>query len=97
MLANLQTFSLLGIDALPVDIEVDMSSASLPKTILVGLPQTAVKEIAHRVTRALVNSAFSRTQGRTVINLSPAESHRITTPDRHKKGRGSRFPSRFFR
>jgi hypothetical protein len=44
MLAKLHTFSLLGIDALPVEIEVDVSPGALPKTILVGLPEAAVKE-----------------------------------------------------
>ncbi len=73
MLATLRTFSLLGIDALPVEVEVDVSPAALPKTILVGLPEAAVKESTHRVERALVNSGFVRPQGRVVINLAPAE------------------------
>ncbi|MGE0608215.1 MAG: YifB family Mg chelatase-like AAA ATPase [Pirellulales bacterium] len=73
MLAKLQTFSLLGIDALPVEVEVDVSDAALPKTVLVGLAEAAVKESTHRVERALANSGFQRPQGRTVINLSPAE------------------------
>jgi magnesium chelatase family protein len=55
MLAKMQTFSLLGIEALPVEVEVDVSPASLPKTILVGLPEAAVKESMHRVERAIVN------------------------------------------
>ena len=36
MLAKLKTFSLLGIDALPVEVEVDLSPAGLPKTVLLG-------------------------------------------------------------
>jgi magnesium chelatase family protein len=36
MLAKLRTFSLLGIDALPVEVEVDVSPSGLPKTVLVG-------------------------------------------------------------
>ena len=36
MLAKLTTFSLLGIDALPVEVEVDVSPAGLPKTVLFG-------------------------------------------------------------
>ena len=52
MLARLKTFTLSGIDALPVDCEIDISSSSMPKTILVGLPDTAVKESTHRVERA---------------------------------------------
>jgi len=73
MLAKLQTFSLLGIEALPVEVEVDVSPGALPKTVLVGLPEAAVKESTHRVERALVNSGFIRPQDRVVINLAPAE------------------------
>ena len=73
MLARLKTFTLLGIEALPVDVEVDISPAAMPKTILVGLPDTAVKESTHRVERAIVNSGFVRPQDRVVINLAPAD------------------------
>ena len=73
MLAKLQTFSLLGIDALPVEVEVDVSAGALPKTVLVGLAEAAVKESTHRVERAIVNSGFTRPQDRIVISLSPAE------------------------
>ncbi len=73
MLAKLNTFSLLGIDALPVEVEVDASPSGLPKTVLVGLPEAAVKESTHRVERAMVNSGFQRPQCRIVINLAPAE------------------------
>jgi len=73
MLAKLKTFSLAGIEALPVEVEVDVSPAGLPKTILVGLPEAAVKESTHRVERAIVNSGFQRPQNRVVINLAPAD------------------------
>jgi magnesium chelatase family protein len=73
MLAKLHTFSLLGIDALPVEVEVDVSPGALPKTVLVGLPEQAVKESTHRIERAMVNSGFLRPQDRVVINLAPAE------------------------
>jgi magnesium chelatase family protein len=73
MLAKLKTFSLLGIDALPVEVEVDVSPAGLPKTVLVGLPEAAVKESTPRVERAIVNSGFQRPQNRVVINLAPAD------------------------
>jgi magnesium chelatase family protein len=73
MLAKLNTFSLLGIEALPVEVEVDVSGAALPKTVLVGLPEAAVRESTHRVERALVNSGFVRPHDRVVINLAPAE------------------------
>src|SRR6188768_1164345 len=73
MLAKLHTFSLLGIDALPVEVEADVSPGAIPKTILVGLPEQAVKESLHRIERAMVNSGFVRPQDRVVINLAPAE------------------------
>ncbi len=73
MLAKLKTFSLLGIEAMPVEVEVDVSPRALPKTILVGLPEAAVRESTHRVERALVNSGFVRPSDRVVINLAPAE------------------------
>jgi magnesium chelatase family protein len=73
MLAKLHTFSLLGIDAVPVEVEVDVSAGALPKIVLVGLPEAAVKESTHRVERAIVNSGFTRPMDRVVINLAPAE------------------------
>src|SRR5205823_14967892 len=72
MLAKLNTFALVGIDAVPVVAEVD-ASVGLPKTVLVGLPEAAVRESVHRVERALVNLGYQRHHGRTVINLAPAE------------------------
>ena len=73
MLAKLKTFTLQGIDAVPVEVEVDVSPRALPKTVLVGLPEAAVRESTHRVERALVNSGFVRPLDRVVINLAPAE------------------------
>src|SRR6201988_4076093 len=72
MLAKLSTFALGGIDAVPVEVEVD-ASAGLPKTVLVGLPELAVKESVHRIERALANLGYQRHSGRTVINLAPAD------------------------
>lgn len=73
MLAKLKTYSLVGIEAVPVDVEVDLSPSPLPKTVLVGLPEQAVRESTHRVERALVNAGFLRPHDRIVINLAPAE------------------------
>src|SRR5215510_14963597 len=72
MLAKLNTYALVGIDAVPVEVEVD-TSPGLPKTVLVGLPELAVKESIHRIERALANLGYDRHTGRTVINLAPAD------------------------
>lgn len=73
MLAKLSSYTLIGIDAAPVEVEVDVSPASMPKTVLVGLAEAAVKESTHRVERALVNSGYHRPIDRIVINLAPAD------------------------
>jgi magnesium chelatase family protein len=73
MLARLQTFSLFGIEAFPVDVEVDVSGGALPAVVLVGMPDAAIRESTHRVARAMVNSGFNRPNDRIVVNLAPAE------------------------
>jgi magnesium chelatase family protein len=72
MLAKLSAFALVGIDAVPVEVEVDVA-AGLPKTVLVGLPELAVRESVHRIERALANLGYQRPTGRTVVNLAPAD------------------------
>ncbi|HEY2785939.1 MAG TPA: YifB family Mg chelatase-like AAA ATPase [Fimbriiglobus sp.] len=72
MLAKLRTFALLGIDAVPVEVEVD-AGPGMAKVILVGLPELAVRESIHRIERALANLGYARPTGRTVINLAPAD------------------------
>ncbi len=73
MLAKLKTYSLVGIQALPVDVEVDVSGGEESSTVIVGLPEGAVRESTHRVARALANSGFYYPVDRVVINLGPAE------------------------
>jgi len=73
MLAQLRTFALVGIDAVPVDVEVDTAPAQMPKMILVGLPEMAVRESVHRIERAMVNLGYRLPTGRTVVNLAPAD------------------------
>jgi magnesium chelatase family protein len=72
MLAQLRTFALIGIDAVPVEVEVD-AAGGLPKTVLVGLPELAVRESIHRIERAMVNLGYRLPTGRTIINLAPAD------------------------
>ncbi len=72
MLSKLSAFALVGIDAMPVEIEVDVA-AGLPKTILVGLPELTVRESVHRIERALANLGYQRPSARTIVNLAPAD------------------------
>ncbi len=72
MLARLNTFAMIGIQAIRVDAEVDCAGG-LPKTLIVGLPDAVVRESVHRIERALTNLGYARPTGRTVINLAPAD------------------------
>ncbi|MCA9296502.1 MAG: ATP-binding protein, partial [Phycisphaerales bacterium] len=73
MLSGVQSFVLQGIDAIACEIEADLSPIGLPKTTVVGLPDTAVKESMERVRTALHNSGYRYPQARVTINLAPAD------------------------
>ena len=72
MLAKVYTFSLLGIEAYPVEVEVDIASG-LPNFSVVGLPDPAVREARERVTSAIKNSHFKFPIRRITVNLAPAD------------------------
>lgn len=62
----------VGIDALPVTVEVHLANG-LPSLSIVGLPETAVKESKDRVRSAILNSRFEFPARRITINLAPAD------------------------
>jgi magnesium chelatase family protein len=71
MIAKAYTLSLLGIDALLVEVEVDLSPG-LPAFATVGLPDSVVRESKDRVKTALQNSGYPFPQERITVNLAPA-------------------------
>jgi magnesium chelatase family protein len=71
MLATARTFTLDGIAARPVRVEVDVHRG-LPNFTIVGLPDAAVREARERVRAALVNCGFEFPLRRIVVNLAPA-------------------------
>lgn len=72
VLTRLQSVSFLGLDALPVDVEVDASlSEQECLIVIVGLPDTAVRESKDRVITALRNTTNSRQTFRATVNLAP--------------------------
>lgn len=72
MLARIRSATVLGIDAYPVDVEVDLADG-LPTFTTVGLAQGAVKESRERVHAALGNAGFEMPLQRVVVNLAPAD------------------------
>ena len=76
--ARLLSGTVSGIDALLVEVEVDVSRTGDPQVVVVGLLDAAVKESHHRVATALANSGFEPSRGRVVVNLAPADIHKTT-------------------
>jgi magnesium chelatase family protein len=72
MLARILSGALLGIDAYPVEVEVDISQG-LPQFATVGLPEGAVKESKDRVKSAIRNAGYEFPVRRITINLAPAD------------------------
>lgn len=73
MLAKIHSFILLGIDPLLCEVEVDVSDRGMDKTVVVGLPQAAVKESIERVRRAIINSGYAFPHHSLLVNLAPAD------------------------
>jgi len=73
MLSKILSATLIGIDAHPVDVEVDITSKGLPHFSTVGLPDTAVRESKERVRAALKNTGFNFPLKQITINLAPAD------------------------
>src|SRR4051812_8792746 len=72
MLARVRSGALMGIDAVVVEVEVDMA-LGLPFFSVVGLPEGAVRESKVRVISALKNCEFELPSKRVTVNLAPAD------------------------
>ncbi len=72
MLASLRSAAVYGVDAYPVQIEVDVSFG-LPHFSMVGLPDATVRESRDRVRSAIRNSGFEFPHHRITVNLAPAD------------------------
>lgn len=71
MLAKVLSSAVIGIDAYPVEVEVDIMRG-LPCFTTVGLPEAAVKESKERVKSAINNSGYAFPDDRITVNLAPA-------------------------
>lgn len=72
MLARVWSATIVGVDAVKVGVEVDVSGG-LPKITVVGLPDTAVQESRERVKAAIKNSGFAFPVRKITVNLTPAD------------------------
>jgi magnesium chelatase family protein len=72
MPSRILSYALDGLNAIPAQVEVDISSG-LPSFSIVGLPDTAVQESRERVRSAIKNSGFSFPLSRITVNLAPGD------------------------
>jgi magnesium chelatase family protein len=72
MIARIRTFAFAGIEAVPIEVQVQISSG-LPAFLVVGLPDKAVGEARERVRAALTAMGLSLPPRRVLINLAPAD------------------------
>jgi magnesium chelatase family protein len=72
VLASLCSAAVFGVDAYPVQIEVDVAFG-LPHFSMVGLPDATVRESRDRVRSAIRNSGFEFPHHRITVNLAPAD------------------------
>ena len=73
MMTRLYSSTVLGVEGVEVEVEVDFRPMAEKRTFIVGLPDTAVKESGQRVDTAIQNSGLPFQQGIFVVNLAPAD------------------------
>src|SRR6187551_2299430 len=76
MLARLMAAAVLGVESVPVSVEVDVSPG-LPGLTVVGLPDATVRESRDRVRTAIRNSGFPFPEDRVTVSLAPADVRKV--------------------
>jgi len=77
MLARLYGVTLVGIEGLVCEVEVDVTRGGFEKSQIVGLPDTAVKESIERVKSAIINCGYKYPKRQSIINLAPADVKKV--------------------
>ena len=72
MFAKVNSFGLIGLKGLKIDVEVDTTNYGTPSFEIVGLPDAAVKECKERVRSAIKNSGYIFPEHKITVNLAPA-------------------------
>jgi magnesium chelatase family protein len=73
MLAKVVSAATVGLNSVPVEVEVDIEKRGFPAFNIVGLPDKAVEESKERVRAALKNTGADFPQYRITVNLAPAD------------------------
>ncbi len=73
MLAKVTSAAVVGLDAVPITVEVDVAAQGLPSFTIVGLPDKSVEESKERVRAAIKNSGADFPAKKITVNLAPAD------------------------
>jgi magnesium chelatase family protein len=73
MLVKISSIANIGLETVPVDVEVDVATAGFPGFTIVGLASKAVEEARERVKTAIINSGFDFPPKKITVNLAPAD------------------------
>ena len=77
MLARLYSVTLVGIEGAICEVEVDVARGGFEKSLIVGLPDAAVKESTERVKSAIINCGYKYPKTQSLINLAPADVKKV--------------------
>lgn len=77
MLAKITSAAVIGLDAVPIIVEVDIAAMGLPHFQIVGLPDKAVEEAKERVRTAIKNTGCDFPAHRIIVNLAPADLPKV--------------------
>ncbi|MCX8008529.1 MAG: YifB family Mg chelatase-like AAA ATPase [Patescibacteria group bacterium] len=73
MLVKIRSVAHIGLETIPIDVEVDVASSGFPGFTIVGLASKAVEEAKERVKTAIINSGFDFPPKKITVNLAPAD------------------------
>lgn len=73
MLTKISTGTVIGLDGILIDVEVDVAGRGFPTFTIVGLPNKSIDEAKDRVRTAIVNAGFEMPDSRLTVNLAPAD------------------------
>ncbi len=77
MNATVTSSALVGVEPRPVSVEAHVGGGGKPIFVVVGLPDTAVREAKERVRAAFASAGQTFPRGRVVVNLSPADLPKV--------------------
>lgn len=73
MLVKIRSIANIGLETVPIDVEVDVAASGFPGFTIVGLASKAVEEARERVKTAIINSNFDFPNKKITVNLAPAD------------------------